>query len=226
MNNDNKTHSVFSASDIDQLPQRYRAEFINSLSGFKSGNLVGTQDHQGHQNLCIVSSVVHIGAHPPLLGMIMRPHTVQRDTLENIKSTGVFTLNNILPNMTQAAHQTSARYAPGISEFVEVGLTPQPSTAVSAPYVAESTIKLSLQVQDIQLLSINQTELVIGQIVEVILPDQSIDKSGYVDIEGCGSIAVSGLVSYHATQRLARYPYAKVDAPVKNVLQRSHANDT
>ncbi|MDM7862209.1 flavin reductase [Alteromonas sp. ASW11-36] len=209
--------AIYSASHINDMEQRYRAEFINSLSGFKSANLVGTQSRDGQQNLAIVSSVVHIGANPPLLGMIMRPHTVQRDTLENIKDTGVYTLNNVTSSMTRAAHQTSARYAQNESEFAAVGLTPEASTAVAAPYVAESTICMSLEVQDIQFIPINRTELVIGQIVEVILPEKSIDKTGYIDIEQCDSISISGLVSYHLTKRIARYGYAKPDQELINL---------
>ena len=207
----------FSASDIEKLSQRYRAEFINSLSGFKSANLVGTRDKQNNNNVCIVSSVVHVGAHPPLLGMIMRPHTVQRDTLENIKTTSVYTLNSVTSKFTQQAHQTSARYPHSVSEFEKVGLHMEDSTVINAPYVAESSIKLSLEVQDIVVLPVNQTELVIGQIVEAILPENSIDKTGYVDIEACDNMAISGLVSYHATQRIARYGYAKPNEELINI---------
>lgn len=207
------------------MAQRFRAEFINSLSGFKSANLVGTRNTEGIDNLAIVSSVVHIGAHPPLLGMVMRPHTVQRDTLENIKQTGVYTLNNVSQTMTKAAHQTSARYAADVSEFNQVGLTPQDSEAVDAPYVAESTIQLSMQVQDIVHLAINKTELVIGQIIEAILPEDLIDKTGYLDIEACGSMAISGLVSYHNTSRVARFGYAKPDRPLESTLEQGERDD-
>ena len=211
---------IISASDIDNMPQRYRAEFINSLSGFKSANLVGTRGQLSGDNLAIVSSVVHIGAHPPLLGMVMRPHTVQRDTLENIKQTGVYTLNNVTQDMVRSAHQTSARYNSDISEFEQVGLTPLDSNVIAAPYVAESTIQLSLQVQDIVFLAINKTELVIGQIVEAILPEGLIDKTGYLDIEACGSMAISGLVSYHQTKRVDRFGYAKADKPLESAREK------
>lgn len=212
---------AFSTSDIEQMPQRYRAEFINCLSGFKSANLIGTRSREGVDNLAVVNSVVHIGAHPPLLGMIMRPHTVQRDTLENIKNTGVYTINNITSDITAAAHLTSARFETSVSEFEAVGLTAKDSGAVDAPYVTESSIQLSMEVQDIQYLAINQTELVIGQIVEVVLPEESVDKTGYIDIERCGSIAISGLVGYHKTQQTARYGYAKAGQPVINQLQQN-----
>jgi len=68
----------FSKDEIDNLEQRERVLFINSLSGFKSANLVGTANTQKQSNLAIVSSVVHLGANPPLLSMVMRPRSVPR----------------------------------------------------------------------------------------------------------------------------------------------------
>lgn len=211
MMSDNSSDGLytFDASDIDNMPQRVRANFINSLSGFKSANLIGSKDLAGNDNLAIVSSVFHIGAHPPLLGMIMRPHTVVRDTLQNIKDTGVYTINHVPTTCVEKAHQTSARYAADESEFDKVGLDVFRSEQLDAPYVKQSNIVLGMQVQDIQLLPINKTELVIGQVVEVIMQDNYMLEDGYVDLERAESALVSGLDSYHESTRLARYSYAK-----------------
>ena len=113
----------FTQANINALDSRTRAHFINSLSGFKSANLIGTQDQQGNTNLAIVSSVVHLGANPPLVAMIMRPHTVPRHTFENIKQTGVYTINQVNQSIFKQAHQTSARYDKHESEFEHTGLT-------------------------------------------------------------------------------------------------------
>jgi flavin reductase (DIM6/NTAB) family NADH-FMN oxidoreductase RutF len=205
----------YSASDIENMPQRVRANFINSLSGFKSANLIGTRCIKGINNLAVVSSVFHIGAQPPLLGMIMRPHSVPRDTLQNIKDTGEYTINHICASIVEKAHQASARYESELSEFEQVGLTPQTTDQVKAPYVLESHIKLGMQVQDIQLLAINQTELVIGQIVEVMVEPRWVSADGYVDIEAAQSVAISSLDSYHSGHRIARFDYAKPDKKVR-----------
>ena len=63
----------FSGEDIGAMASRRRAAFVNSLSGFKSANLVGSADRQGHTNLAIMSSAVHLGSHPPLLALVIRP---------------------------------------------------------------------------------------------------------------------------------------------------------
>ncbi len=205
------------ASDISQMEQRYRANFINTLSGFKSANLIGSVNLAGQPNLAIVSSVFHIGAHPPLIGMIMRPHTVPRDTLQNIKDTGVYTINHVHTDFVKAAHHTSARFPEGVSEFEEVGLTPWFSSTHKAPFVQESRVKIALEAQDIQVLALNQTELVIGQVVEVIVDEASIKTDGYIDIEALGSTTISGLDSYHQTQRIDRYAYAKAGQPIERI---------
>ncbi|MCJ8275234.1 MAG: flavin reductase family protein, partial [Bdellovibrionales bacterium] len=50
-------------------------KLVNSLSGFKSANLVGTQSKDGQTNLAMFSSFFHLGANPPLMGFVLRPHS-------------------------------------------------------------------------------------------------------------------------------------------------------
>lgn len=197
--------------DIENFSQRYRANLINSLSGFKSATLVGTSNGQTN-NLAIVSSVVHVGAHPPLLGMIMRPHTVQRDTLTNIKQQGIYTLNHVGIQWVDKAHQTSARYSSDESEFDAVGLTPYFSDGFDAPYVEESTIKMGLKVAQ-HFTLINQTEMIIGEIQELFLDNDLLSPDGYLDIELANSACISGLDSYHSTSRICQFAYAKPNSP-------------
>ena len=89
------TTKQFLESEIESLDKRYRANLINSLSGFKSANLLGTKDATGQENLAIISSAVHIGADPATMGVIFRPNTVPRHTYENILETKEFTVNHI-----------------------------------------------------------------------------------------------------------------------------------
>ena len=79
-----------------------------------------------------------------------------------------------------------------------------------APYVKESEIKMGLKVaQHFTLL--NETEMVIGEIQELYVPEQIIDSDGYADIEQAQTACISGLDSYHSTQRIAQFAYAKPD---------------
>ncbi|MDO3388715.1 flavin reductase [Gilvimarinus sp. SDUM040013] len=207
----------FNRSDIDVMSPRFRAQFINSLSGYKSANLVATRSRDGKENVAIVSSVFHLGANPPLMGVIFRPHSAPRHSLENLLDTGEFTLNQVNMEIYRCAHQTSARFEREQSEFVEVGLTAEYEEGVFAPFVQQSRVKMGLKVVDHQIMC-NKTELVVGEIFMVLAPAQSVVDDGYIDIAGLGAVAVSGLDSYHVGRPLERLAYAKPNQPVRPLV--------
>jgi NAD(P)-dependent dehydrogenase (short-subunit alcohol dehydrogenase family)/flavin reductase (DIM6/NTAB) family NADH-FMN oxidoreductase RutF len=206
--------------DITALEDHERVFFINSLSGFKSANLVGTANTELHSNLAIVSSVVHLGANPPLLGMIMRPGSALRGTLKNILDTGVYTLNHVNIGIHEQAHQTSARYPEDVSEFNEVGLSEQWEDHFNAPFVQESNIKIGMKFRERHSLDINNTEFIIGEIVSIEVPDTAVAEDGFISLEKAGTLAVSSLDTYHSTEILASLSYAKPDKNI-TVLERN-----
>ena len=192
-----------------EMEQRKRAQFINSISGFRSVALIGTIDTNGQTNLAIFSSIVHIGSNPPLLSFIMRPDSVERHTLTNIMETGFYTINHINAGIYEKAHQTSARYPKNVSEFDATGLTPVFKNDFVAPFVAESHIQIGLEFKERINISINQTSMIIGEIKFVHYPDNCLLDDGFVDIEKAGTITSSGVDSYHTTQLLQKLEYAK-----------------
>lgn len=203
--------------NIVAFEKPYRTNFVNSLSGFKSANLIGTISKEGKTNLAIFNSVVHLGANPPALGFLMRPVSVERHTYINIKETGYYTINHINKDIVKQSHQTSANYDKDVSEFDECGLTPEYSEIIKAPYVKESKIKIGLRFVEEQEIKFNGTVFIVGEIVELILPEEIISKDGCVDIEKAGTIAISGLDSYHNTKRIARLSYAKPGIDSKEI---------
>ena len=44
-----------------------RLNIINSISGIKPANLIGTSSNSGQSNLSIFSSVIHLGSDPALV---------------------------------------------------------------------------------------------------------------------------------------------------------------
>lgn len=195
--------------EIMEMELRSRAHLINSLGGFKSIGLIGTKDLNGQTNLAIFSSIVHIGANPPLISFIMRPDSVERHTLSNILETGFYTINHVNEAIYKQAHQTSARYAKNQSEFDCTGLTCEFKEGFFAPFVQESKVQLGVEFKERIDLKINGTILIIGQIQEVHFPTDCLQEDGFLDLEKAGSITCSGLDSYHRTQKLDRLPYAK-----------------
>lgn len=195
--------------DLTAMRSKYRTNFVNSLAGFKSANLIGTISDTGETNLAIFSSVTHLGASPALVSFIMRPDSVERHTLENIRQTKQFTINQVGNCFFKEAHQTSARYAKNECEFLQAGLDKSFIENFKAPFVVQSQLKYAVELKEIIPITINNTLIVIGQITEVFCNDDAIAKDGYIDIESIGTVAISGLDSYHVSQRLTRLNYAK-----------------
>jgi flavin reductase (DIM6/NTAB) family NADH-FMN oxidoreductase RutF len=192
-----------------ELDSRKRANLINSLTGFKSIGLIGTKNKAGTNNLAIFNSFVHLGANPALLGFISRPDAHLRHTVSNILETKYFTVNHINEEIYKQAHQTSARYPEETSEFDACGLSREFKDGFYAPFVLESHIQVALELREIVELKINNTSLVIGEILGVYFNDTLWDEDGYLDIEKAGSLAGSGLDGYHKTVQLERLSYAK-----------------
>jgi flavin reductase (DIM6/NTAB) family NADH-FMN oxidoreductase RutF len=204
--------------EIMNMEKQERVHFANSLGGFKSVVLIGTQNKKSQTNLAIIDSILHIGSNPPLFGMVFRPGAVERHTLENILETGFYTINHITEKIHKQAHQTSARYDRDCSEFDETGLTPEFKNNFFAPFVKESNIQLAMEFKEKITLSINNTVLVIGEVKDVYFPENCLQKDGFLDIEKAESITCSGLDSYHKTTQISRLSYAKPDKTITSLI--------
>jgi len=204
--------------EIMNMEKQERVHFSNSIGGFKSVGLIGTQNKKSQTNLAIIDSILHLGSNPPLFGMVFRPGAVKRHTLENILETGFYTINHITEKIHKQAHQTSARYDRDCSEFDETGLTPEFKNNFFAPFVKESNIQLAMEFKEKITLSINNTLLIIGEVKDVYLPENCLQKDGFLDIEKAESITCSGLDSYHKTTQISRLSYAKPDKTITSLI--------
>jgi len=197
------------SNQISELEKHYRINLINSLNGYKSLQLLGTINGDGITNLSVISSAFHLGSHPPLFGLVIRPAREHNDTLSNIRSAGQYTLNNVLSDWYKQAHQTSASYPSGVSEFDECGFNELYIEEFKAPFVVESTIRIGLELREIIDIKINGTTLVIGEVTQLSVHDSLIGNDGFIDHIKAGSLTVSGLDSYYSTEPIGRLAYAK-----------------
>jgi flavin reductase (DIM6/NTAB) family NADH-FMN oxidoreductase RutF len=191
----------------------YRRNLINNLSGYKSLNLVGTKSKEGLTNLAIFSQVFHVGANPPYVGVLFRPDTVVRHTLNNILETDFFTLNHVTPDFYKEAHLTAARWED--SEFESVGIKPEYLHDFFAPYVKNSPVKLGCKLVETQRIEVNQTILVIGSIEQVYVEEKGLREDGSLDLNMLETVTVTGLYEYHVGKKIGRLHHAKTDGEVR-----------
>ena len=200
---------VFNKEEINSLDKTYRLKFMNSLSGYKGVHLIGTKSKEGASNLGIFNSIVHISSNPPRIGFIMRPLTVSRDTYNNILETNMYTINHVQESFLKQAHFTSANFKSNQSEFELCGFKEEYTEGFSAPYVAESTVKIGLRlIEDIELKE-SKCHLIIGEVQLVTVDDKCLEKDGQLDLEKVNNVCVTGLNQYSTVKKLVNYPYAR-----------------
>lgn len=213
---------IIDTTRIAAMDKLQRVQFATTLPGPKPVCLVGTRSATGLANLAPFSSITHLGSIPILLGMVTRPDTVDRHTLANILATGSWTLNHVTSATVHLAHQCSARYPAGVSEFDATGLTEVNHPGIAAPFVAECPIRMALELEEIIPIASNGTQLIVGRVLLVEIPDDAFSPDGSVDIAGHGSMASTALDTYFSISPHSRIGHAK--APLGD-LERS-ATDT
>jgi len=204
--------ALFTNKDILEMPGRFRANFCNSLVGYKTLGLVGTQNKDGAENLAIFSQLIHIGANPPLFGILFLPHTVRRDTLENIVETKSYTINHVAKSFYKKAHQSGAKYDRGHSEFKAVGLNSEYLKNHPTPFVQEAQVKIGLNFQSRIDIEANGTILIIGEVQLVETNEEHIKPDGFIDQVANETVLGSGQDAYYTANKLARLSYPQPES--------------
>lgn len=205
---------------IDGLDKLFRTNLINSCTGYKSANLIGTVSNTGKSNLAVFNSVIHLGSHPPMLGFILRPVTVPRNTFKNIKALRYFTVNHIHRNMIEKAHQTAAKYEEEISEFSKTGLEEEYLDQFPAPYVQESTIKMGCRYINEYPIIENNTILVVAEIEHLYFEEGIQMADGWLRLEDAETVAINGLDGYALPSLLDRFHYARPGKEIESIFHK------
>ncbi|WP_452220905.1 flavin reductase family protein [Lacinutrix salivirga] len=199
----------FSRKDIEQLEHLYKINLINSCSGFKSANLIGTKSKNDEENVAVFSSITHIGSNPPLLGFFCRPTTVTRNTYDNIKDTGVYTINAIHLNNFEEAHHTSAKYDKSISEFDKTTLVSEYKKHCFAPFVKDAPLQVEMSFVEEYFIKANDTILVIGEIKGLYFNDDLLEDDGFINLAKANIAAINGLDGYAIPKFKKRLAYQR-----------------
>ena len=199
----------FSSESLDSLDKIYRINLVNSITGYKSANLIGTQSLNGIMNLAIFSSVIHLGSNPALIGFVLRPTTVPRHTYSNLKATGNFTLNAVTKDYIKDAHQTSAKYPEEISEFDITGLVPEYHNKCIAPFVKGSPVQMEMKFIEEYHIKSNNVIHIIAEIKNLYVKDEIIQDDGFLNLSKAKVAAINGLDAYAIAKNNTRFEYQR-----------------
>ncbi|MCG8749902.1 flavin oxidoreductase [Tenacibaculum finnmarkense] len=194
---------------IDEMNHLYKINLMNSISGYKPANLIATKSEDGTSNVAVFSSVVHYGSSPAILGFVLRPTTVARNTYDNIKKTGFYTINTINEAIIEDAHHTSAKYPSGVSEFDKTDLTEIYKDDFFAPYVAESPIKIGMKFLEEHPIKANGTILILGEVTDLYFKESMLSEDGFLNLSEEKIAAINGLDTYMVAKEYKRLSYQR-----------------
>lgn len=202
----------FNIDAINQLNHLYKINLINSCAGYKSANLIATKSNKNNTNVAIFSSIIHLGSAPPLLGFILRPTTVPRNTYENIIESGFYTINHIHKEILKDAHHTSAKYKRDISEFDVTNLKTDYKNNFFPPFVKDCPIQIGMKYVEEYDIKSNNTKLVVGEIQELYIEEKLIKEDGFVNLSEGNIATINGLNGYAIPTLKERFKYQR---PIK-----------
>ncbi len=206
-------------TEIDKMSKIDRLNLVNSATGYKSANLIGSVSKDGIENLAVFSSVTHLGSNPALIGFIMRPATVARNTYKNIKETEYFTVNHITKNLIQRAHQTSANYIEEVSEFEATEIESEYLNDTKQPFVKESPVKLLCKYENEYEIKENGCIHIIASIEEIIVEENLLQNDKWLQLEKGEIVTINGLDGYCLPKLIDRFEYARPNSMVKSMLK-------
>jgi flavin reductase (DIM6/NTAB) family NADH-FMN oxidoreductase RutF len=204
--------------DISKMEKIERINLMNSCTGFKSANLIATISKEGVSNVAVFSSITHLGSNPGLLGFIVRPTTVPRDTYTNLKDVGYFTVNHITSTMIVDAHHTSANYEVGISEFDKTNLEEEYKTEIKVPFVKGSPVQLYCKYINEYFIKENDTIHIIASIEAVFYNEGLKHNDGWLQLEKGNVVSINGSDGYCLPKLIHRYEYARPNVETKKRL--------
>lgn len=193
---------------ILSMHRKRRIKLVNGISGIQSANLIGSYSKSCGTNVKLYNSVMHLGNSPTLIGLAVAP---SEDTYANIKETGYYTINHIHESFVENAHYTSADFASNVSKFDRCNLTEEYLFDFIAPFVGESKVKYGLKLKEEIKVNSCDTIILVGEITELVIPDNCIDDKGYVRLDLLSDVGIEGSNSYYNLRRIKSLPAPRAD---------------
>ncbi len=154
----------------EALSERERYQLLTSLVVPRPIGWISTRSPQGVPNLAPFSYFAALSSNPLLVGASIGSRRGEpKDTLVNIRSTGVFCVNVCSQELLEAMNASSAELPPEVDEFAVAGVTPLAGEVVGAPWVGEAPAALECTLFREVPLGDGPNTLVIGEVKRVHL---------------------------------------------------------
>ncbi|MEM5297803.1 flavin reductase family protein [Burkholderia sp. JPY481] len=161
--------------DFEAITEYQRYKLMASLIVPRPIALVTTLGADGTINAAPFSMFNMLGEEPPIVMISINRAAdgTLKDTAVNIVRTGEFVVHLADETIAEEMHRCGERLPPNISELVEVGLTPVPSSCVAPPRIAEAPVAFECTIWET--LETTTRQIFIGRVHRLHARDGLID---------------------------------------------------
>ena len=152
---------------------------------------ISTRGQHG-DNLAPYSFFNAVASDPP---QVVFASNGTKDSLTNIRATGVFAVNIVSEALMQSMNQTSANLPFGTDEFTHAGLTKTECTTIACSFVAASPAVLECRMTQIIQLDGADNHLILGAVTGIHIADDCI-INGRLDVTRFHPVARLGYKDY------------------------------
>ncbi len=172
----------------------------NPFSAIVAPRPIGWISSRGPEgdNLAPYSFFNAVAYEPP---QVMFASTGVKDSLRNIRESGVFAVNIVAYAQRDEMNRTSASVAHGIDEFAIAGIAKAECETIDCPRVAESPATLECVVTEIVALKGGKSHVVFGEVTGVHMRDDYLQEGRFE------------LGLFEPLARLGYRDYARISAP-------------
>ena len=176
--------------------------------------MVSCQREGEKPNIITVAWAGNVCSSPAMLSISVRK---ERYSYDIIKETGEFVVNLTSRKLVRATDWCGVRSGRDYDKFKEMGLTPQKSTYVSAPGIAESPVNIECKVKSV--VELGTHDLFIAEVMGVSVDDRYMDENKRFDLKRADLVAYSHGEYFSLGEKLGKFGYS-VAKPRKNVKKK------
>jgi flavin reductase (DIM6/NTAB) family NADH-FMN oxidoreductase RutF len=198
----------------NDLTARQRYQLMISLVTPRPIGWISTRSMDGGRNLAPFSFFNAVSASPMLVAAsIGRRGSGPKDSLTNIRQTGVFVVNLVAEKHLDPMVRTSGDWPPDVDEFADAGLTAGDAEKVDAPYVVDAAAAFECRLFREVELGASSNALIIGEVVAIRLGDELVvdPETWHVDIASLRPVGRLGRDEYALLGEVRRVPRPRVE---------------
>lgn len=163
-----------------------------------------------HPNLLTVAWTGIVNTHPPMVYVSIRP---ERYSYGLIEKSGEFVINLPPAALVRAVDLCGVRSGRDVNKWEISGLTPIPSSKVSAPTVEQCPLALECRVE--RVLPLGSHTMFLARIVALAVEGALVDKSGRLDLAK-GELAAYAHGEYFALgKKIGSFGFSVKKKPTK-----------